>query len=84
MSRPPFPRRPGSYARAVQQDPPQEELTPGATHPADVAELSRYIADICAELTAMASSARLVMLTYLLGMAYQEAGRLAQEAGKAD
>ena len=44
----------------------------------NVMELSRYLAEMCGDLTVMASSARLLMLTYLLSMARQEAERISR------
>lgn len=47
---------------------------------ASTAELSGYIAEICTELTAMATASRLDLLAYLLGMARLEADQLARSA----
>ncbi len=43
-----------------------------------VTELSRYVAEMCSDLAVMASSANLLMLTYLLSMARQEAERISR------
>lgn len=45
---------------------------------ADPQEVSRYVADICNELSKMTTSAHLMMLSYLLGMARQEAERISR------
>ena len=55
-----------------------------AGQPVDPVDVSRYIAEICAELTGMANAAELNMLTYLLAMARQEAERIAKAAAKPD
>ena len=61
--------------------------SPDATNPGrpvDPVDVSRYTAEICAELTGMAKAASRHMLTYLLGMARQEANRIAKAAAKPD
>ena len=80
-------------SEAVRPKPPKQSAAPdrggssdhsNAGSPVDPADVSRYIAEICAELTGMASAAKLNMLTYLLGMAKQEADRITKAAAKPD
>ena len=77
------PSPPKSVARGRGRDAGSpDETSPG--RPIDPVDVSRYIAEICAELTGMAKTAELNMLTYLLGMARQEADRVAKAGVKPD
>ena len=79
-------------SEALRPKPPKQSAAPDrgghgggpddgdARRPVGPADVSRYIAEICAELTGMASAAKLNMLTYLLGMARQEADRITKAA----
>lgn len=61
-----------------------DDQGPSGTNPANPVDVSRYVAEICGELTGMASSAKLTMLTYLLAMARHEAERIARTGSVGD
>ncbi len=72
-SRRPRVSKPASLTR---RRPAETGSNPGGS--ADPQDVSRYVADICGELSKMTKSAKLMMLSYLLGMAGQEAERISR------
>ena len=75
MSQLTVPRRP----KVQTQRPAGDHAVHATTVPTqtvNTAEMTRYVAEMCSDLTNMASSAGLPMLTYLLSMARQEAERI--------
>jgi hypothetical protein len=64
----PVPRRPSSEYRNVLSD----RSTPAKSTAQEALDVARYVADMTAQLEAMAIASRLEMLAYFLGMAKAE------------
>lgn len=71
-----FPRRKHAHGRLAKdlqpREPRRKEESPEAPAGPDAVDVARYVADMTAQLEAMASSARLDLLAYFLGMAKAE------------
>lgn len=70
--------RPRTHTREMADGDRKRPLANTQGEGVKVAEVGRYVAEMCGDLTLMASSARLLMLTFLLSMARQEAERVSR------